>query len=342
MLELDSIRFSYGQTPVLKDVSFEARSGVITCLVGPSGCGKSTLLRLAAGLLPTQSGEIRIDTRLVAGLNLHVSPEQRSVGLVFQEGALFPHLNALQNIRFGLRSDARVNRVDELLEMTELVGLADRYPDELSGGQRQRVALARALAPEPRVLLFDEPYANLDQALSRQLREATRRLVAELDTVAVFVTHDSDDIADLADTVVAMTDGEIVQSGSPRELFDHPLHLNVARLFGQTQRLSAHKAGDRLETPFGPWRAECLAVPVQQDGPLNLHVRPDGLAATPDSDGLQVSELRLAGADDLVGVRGKDGAMLFVRVGRPHDIQPGGRVALCPLKARVFPQVSVD
>ena len=166
MLELDSIRFSYGQTPVLKDVSFEARSGVITCLVGPSGCGKSTLLRLAAGLLPTQSGEIRIDTRLVAGLNLHVSPEQRSVGLVFQEGALFPHLNALQNIRFGLRSDARVNRVDELLEMTELVGLADRYPDELSGGQRQRVALARALVKRPKLLLLDEPLAALDKKLA--------------------------------------------------------------------------------------------------------------------------------------------------------------------------------
>ncbi len=335
MLDIDSIHFAYGQSPVLQDVGFRAEPGAVTCLVGPSGCGKSTLLRLAAGLLPVQRGEIHIDSRLVASAEVHVPPEERSVGLVFQEGALFPHLTALDNIRFGLRGSD--NRVDELIAMTGLEGLGDRYPNELSGGQRQRVALARALAPEPRVLLFDEPYANLDQALRRQLREATRRLVAELGTVAVFVTHDGDDITELADTVVAMYDGVIVQTGTPREMFDHPQHVSVARLFGQTQRVAARRSGDRVETPFGDWSAACLAVEAPADGSLELHVRPDGLVVTEDVEGLPVTELRVAGADDLVGIEGRDGAQLFARLARPHGIEPGTRVSVAPLPDRVFP-----
>ena len=342
MLAIDSIHFAYGQSPVLHGVGLEAEPGAITCLVGPSGCGKSTLLRLAAGLLPVQQGEIRIDDRVVANADTHVPPEQRSVGLVFQEGALFPHLTALDNIRFGLHGDSDNGRVDELLAMTGLEGLGDRFPNELSGGQRQRVALARALAPAPRVLLFDEPYANLDQALRRQLRESTRRLVAELGTVAVFVTHDGDDITELADTVVAMHRGAIVQSGSPRELFDHPRHLSVARLFGQTQRIHADKQGERVSTPFGEWPAGCLAIPVDADGSLELHARPDGLALQPDPDGFPITELRVAGADDLVGIAGQGDSHLFVRVGRPHDFSPGDRVAVAPLPERVFPAPASD
>ena len=337
MLRFDSIHFAYEQTPVLQDVSFKAAAGEITCVVGPSGCGKSTVLRLAAGLLPVQQGEIHIDARKVAAPAVHEPPEQRSVGLVFQEGALFPHLTVLENIEFGLRGGDRTPRVDELIEMADLAELTGRYPHELSGGQRQRVALARALAPEPRVLLFDEPYANLDQSLRRPLREETRRIVTDLDTVAVFVTHDSDDVAALADTVVAMCEGAVVQSGSPRELFDHPVHPSVARLFGQAQRLAGHKTGDVIETSFGNWPASCLALDVPVDGPLELLVRPDGLTLIEDLDGLPVTESRVAGADDLVGVEGADESVAFVRVGRPHAIEIGTRVAVQPLEARVFP-----
>lgn len=341
MLQLNSIHFAYGQTPVLDNISLEALPGAVTCVVGPSGCGKSTLLRLAAGLLPLQQGDIHIDGELVAGPGVHVPPESRSVGLVFQEGALFPHLTASDNIRFGLRDAGEAGRAGELVELTDLVGLEDRYPHELSGGQRQRVALARALAPRPKVLLFDEPYANLDQALRRQLREATRRLVGELGTVAVFVTHDSDDITELADTVVAMDDGKVVQSGSPRDLFDHPQHPSVARMYGQAQHISAKKSGDVVETPFGSWRSECLAVSDLADGPVDLLVRPDGLTATGDSDGHLVTELRVAGADDLVGVRGDDDSIIMVRVSRPHSLKPGDRVSVAPLLQRVFPDADL-
>ncbi len=337
MLRYDSIHFAYERTPVLRDVSFTAPAGAITCVVGPSGCGKSTLLRLAAGLLPVQQGEIHVDDQPVSSPGLHVPPEQRSVGLVFQEGALFPHLTVEQNIGFGLTEKDQAARIAELIALTDLAGLEKRHPHELSGGQRQRVALARALAPEPRVLLFDEPYANLDQALRRQLRDATRQLVAELDMVAVFVTHDSDDVTALADTVVALDDGEVVQQGSPRDLFDHPEHASVARMFGQTQRITARKSGDIIETPFGNWAADCLAVAIPGDCTLELLVRPDGMTVESHPDGLPVTELRVAGADDLVCLQGSDQSTIRARIGRPHEIAAGSRVRLRPLEARVFP-----
>ncbi len=337
MLRFDSIHFAYERTPVLRDVNFSAGAGAITCVVGPSGCGKSTLLRLAAGLLPVQRGQIHVDGQPISAPGLHVPPEQRSVGLVFQEGALFPHLTVEQNIGFGLDDKASAARISELIELTDLAGLEKRHPHELSGGQRQRVALARALAPEPRVLLFDEPYANLDQSLRRQLRDATRQLVAELDMVAVFVTHDSDDVTALADTVVAVDEGTVVQQGSPRDLFDHPEHASVARLFGQTQRIVARKSGDIIETAFGDWPSDCLAVEAPDDCVLELLVRPDGMTIEAHPEGLPVAELRVAGADDLVCVQGADDTLIRVRAGRPHGITAGARVRVRPMVERVFP-----
>ncbi len=339
MLRLDSIRFAYDDTPVLRDVSFVAGPGAITCLVGPSGCGKSTLLRLAAGLLHVQHGEISIDGKVVASPDTHLPPEQRSVGLVFQEGALFPHLSVLDNVRFGARGSEHASRIDDLLNLTHLDRLADRYPHELSGGQRQRVALARALAPAPRVLLFDEPYANLDQALRWQLREEARRIVSDLDTVAVFVTHDHEDMTALADAVVCLHEGAVVQTGSPRELYDHPAHASVAKLFGQAQHIAGRRVGDGIETPFGVWPMACLATPVASDDRLDLLVRPDGLVIEAAENGCVVTGLRIAGADDLVGVRGADGCEIQVRVSRPHSIESGMRVSVAPIAGRVFPQV---
>ncbi len=339
MLRFDSIRFTYDDTSVLHDVSCEARAGAVTCLVGPSGCGKSTLLRLAAGLLHVQHGEISIDGKLVASPAVHVPPEQRSVGLVFQEGALFPHLSVLENVRFGARGEQHKSRIDELLELTHLDRFRDRYPHELSGGQRQRVALARALAPAPRVLLFDEPYANLDQALRWQLRDEARRIVADLDTIAIFVTHDHEDMTALADAVVCLHEGAVVQTGTPRALFDHPAHASVAKLFGQAQRIAGRKVEDGIETPFGVWPAACLAAPVETSEPLDLLVRPDGLLVEAAESGCTVTELRVAGADDLVGVRGADGSEAHVRVARPNTIESGMQVRVAPVPGRVFPEI---
>ena len=338
MLQFDSIHFAYDESPVLHGVSFVAEPGAITCLVGESGCGKSTLLRLAAGLLDLRQGSIRVDDELVSSATASVPPEQRSVGLVFQEGALFPHLKVLDNVRFGVQDSTGRDRVDRLLSEMRLSDLVARYPHELSGGQRQRVALARALAPAPRVLLFDEPYANLDQGLRRQLREQTRRLVTSLGTVALFVTHDHEDVTALADTVIAMHDGRVVQQGPARMLFDHPEHASVARLFGQVQQVPVRTANGVLQTPFGDWPAACLATVAGADGEFALLVRPDGLELSVDDSGLPVRALRVAGADDLVDVEGVDGSTIAVRLARPHNVSPGTRVRVSALPGRVFPE----
>jgi len=336
MLTFESIDYAYDREAVLRNVSFTAAPGEITCLVGPSGCGKTTLLRLAAGLLEGQHGEIRLAGELLSAPHRHVPPESRPVGLVFQEGALFPHLTVADNVGFGLPKDRRKHRVSELLAAMGIGGLGDRYPHTLSGGQRQRVALARALAPAPAALLFDEPYANLDLPLKQALRRQVRHIVRAAGTVGIFVTHDPDDVAALADKVVVMDAGGIEQTGTPRELYDEPRTGVVARLFGYTQTLAGRLAGDVIETPAGPWPLSSLANRMTGSGPVELNVRADGLAVAPDANGLEVVDIRIDGPGDLVGVLLEDGQVLFVRAQRPHDYRAGSRVRIRPHEKSVF------
>lgn len=336
MLTFESIDYAYDSEPVLRDVSFTAAAGEITCLVGPSGCGKTTLLRLAAGLLEGQQGEIRLAGQLLSAPHRHVPPESRPVGLVFQEGALFPHLTVADNVGFGLPKGERRGRVDDLLAAMDIGTLGNRYPHTLSGGQRQRVALARALAPAPAALLFDEPYANLDLPLKQALRREVRRIVRAAGTVGIFVTHDPDDVAALADNVVVMSAGTIEQIGTPRELYDAPRTGVVARLFGHTQTVPARLTGDALETPAGPWPLDCLANAPGEAGPVELNVRPDGLALVPDENGCEVVDIRIDGPDDLLGVLLADGEVLYVGAGRPHGYRVGSRVRIRPHANGVF------
>ena len=345
MLTFDSIHYAFDAEPVLRGVSFSAAAGEITCLIGPSGCGKTTLLRLAAGLLDAQAGEIRLDGDVLCKPGFNLPPEDRPVGLVFQEGALFPHLTVAGNVGVGLTGAGREARVQALLALVGLADFGRRYPHTLSGGQRQRVALARALAPSPRALLFDEPYANLDSELRRALREEARRMVRSSGTIGIFITHDPEDVTALADRVVVLTAGEVVQVGTPRELYDHPETSGVVRLFGQAQRVIAELAGDRLKTRFGSWPTTCLYRrpthspsngPAGSPAAVELNVRPDGLILAPDEAGLPVAEIRVAGADDLIGVAAADGTLLFVRQSRPHGFEPGGRVRVTPRRSSVF------
>lgn len=341
MLKFDSISFAYHKTPVLTEVSFSAAPGQVTCVVGPSGCGKSTLLGLAAGLLTMQTGEIWLDDHLLAGPTSHETPEQRPVGLVFQEGALFPHLNVAQNVGFGVAKAKRNARVRELLALVGLSQEADRLPHTLSGGQRQRVALARALAPRPRVLLFDEPYANLDQELRRSLRIEARERVRESGTIGVFVTHDPEDVMALADQVVVLEEGRVLQAGSPRELFDHPASASVARLFGLAQGFPAKVAGNILQTPFGEWPLNCLSTlpepgSLHESDRLDLCVRPETLQLEQTSQGQLLSELRIAGADDLAEVINAHGKRLYVRLTRPHSLRAGCQVRVVPAPGSVL------
>lgn len=346
MLSFESIHYAYHKRPVLKDVSFSAAPGEITCVVGPSGCGKSTLLALAAGLLEMQEGTLRLDGEVLARPGFSLPPEQRPVGLVFQEGALFPHLTVADNIGFGVSGAQRNARIEELLDMVGLVEEAQRFPHTLSGGQRQRVALARALAPRPRALLFDEPYANLDQALRQALRVEARDMVRESGTIGVFVTHDPEDVMALADQVVVLDEGELMQSGTPQALYDAPHTAMVAQLFGHAQPLAAVLEEDSLLTTFGRWPMHALAETTDQSGwasgdRFELTVRTGALdleftgSEPPESDTV-IHEIRLAGTDDLAELDDGQGGRLYVRLPRPHEHQPGERVRVQPRPGSIF------
>jgi sulfate transport system ATP-binding protein len=228
----------FGDFQALDDVSLDVEGGALTALLGPSGSGKSTLLRIVAGLEWPDTGEIRL-----AGEDAtELSTQQRGVGFVFQHYAAFKHMNVRQNIAFGLqvrkRPKAEIRtRVDELLELVQLQGFGDRYPAQLSGGQRQRMALARALAPEPRVLLLDEPFGALDARVRAELRVWLRRLHDETHTTTVFVTHDQEEAMDVADQVVVMNKGRVEQVAEPRELYDTPANEFVMSFVGQANRI---------------------------------------------------------------------------------------------------------
>ncbi len=331
MLIIDRISHRYERQLALSEVSFEAAPGTLTCLVGASGCGKTTLLRLAAGLMPLQAGRIVLDNVTLADGARSLPAEQRPVGLVFQEGALFPHMSVADNIGFGLAKAERRTRVQELLASVDLTDFSHRFPDSLSGGQRQRVALARALAPRPAALLFDEPYANLDAQLRTKLRDDAKRMVRETGTVGVVVTHDPDEVLAMADQVVVLEAGHVLQSGTPRTLYENPKSLAVALMFGRAQALSATLTRSHVETEFGNWPRDCLLNPELAAGPVKLAVRPHDLALSVGVSNLELQERRIAdGADEFVLVNRQNGASLTITeplgATRNNSLQPGDQV----------------
>jgi len=239
---------------VLHDISLQVEAGTMVCLLGPSGCGKTTLLRLVAGFEEPDAGEIHLIKRLVSRPGLVVPPEQRHIGMVFQDYALFPHMTVRQNIQFGLARWPAAWRRTRLLEMLQLVGLADlaaRYPHELSGGQQQRVALARALAPAPQLLLLDEPFSNLDVHLRRQLREEVQAILAQAGITTILVTHDQEEALSLADTLAVMDYGHLVQYATPDEVVRRPCTRFVAQFIGLGHFLSGERHEGRIVTELG-------------------------------------------------------------------------------------------
>ena len=305
-LSFDGVSHRYGPVVAADRVSFAAEPGEILCLLGPSGCGKSTLLRLAAGLEELQAGSIAIGGRTVAatGTRPQVPPEARGVGLVFQDYALFPHLTVVENVRYGLpgggrEGGARARRLLADLGMTELAG---RYPHALSGGQQQRVALLRALAPGPRVMLLDEPFSTLDEHLRHEVRMEAMGLLAGSGAVTVLVTHDAEEAMLLADRILVMVDGRIVQDASPDRVYAHPADLFVARLFGPVNRYEGTVRGGSVPTPIGPVPASLeleskrVTVAVRADG-----VELRDLASAPEGGvRVRVRSVRRVGAWTLV------------------------------------------
>jgi iron(III) transport system ATP-binding protein len=251
-LSVQALSKSFGPTPVLAGLDLEVPAGTLTAVLGPSGCGKTTLLRLIAGFEHSDGGAIRLGDRLLDDGRKHLAPERREIGFVPQEGALFPHLDVAANIGFGLpRSERRGDRVEELLDLVGLQGLGRRLPHQLSGGQQQRVALARALAPEPGLVLLDEPFDALDAGLRTQVRGEVRAALAAAGATALLVTHDQEEALSLADLVAVMRDGRIVQAADPQTLYRDPLDADVAVFVGDAVLLEGRLVDGFAETALG-------------------------------------------------------------------------------------------
>jgi iron(III) transport system ATP-binding protein len=277
-LELTAVRKSFGTVAAVDEVDMTLTDHDVLALVGPSGCGKSTLLRLVGGLLGLDAGQIRIAGQLVDDGTRRVDPEDRHVGLVFQEHALFPHLTVSGNVAFGLRSLTRADRNrrrDHWLAVVGLSGHGDRYPHELSGGERQRIALARALAPEPSLMLLDEPFASLDPNLRAQIRTDVVDILRSTGTPAVFVTHDQVEALAIGDRVAVMRAGRIEQYGTPEDVFHRPCNLFVAGFMGEASFLPIDTSDG--DTELGPLTCH---HPIPSGAVLV--VRPDDVMADAD------------------------------------------------------------
>ena len=271
------------------DLSIEARQ--IVCLVGHSGCGKSTLLRLIAGIERPDAGTVRLDGNVLAGADIFVEPEKRNIGFVFQDYALFPHMTVAQNILFGLRRRRREEaqaRVTMLLELTKLAAMADRYPHMLSGGEQQRAALARALAPEPSLVLMDEPFSNLDRDLRERVRNDTIALLRRTHTTAIIVTHDPEEALSIGDRIILMKSGQIVQNGTSRELHDQPADRYSAEFFSAFNRVpGAYRAGE-LHTAIGAFPC---GLDLDEGSKALAFIRPQAVCPCMSFDGLTGSVL---------------------------------------------------
>ena len=325
----------------LEDISFSAPTGEITCLLGASGCGKSTLLGLAAGLLQVQQGVILLGDDVLADDRASPPPEARPVGLVFQDGALFPHMTLAANVAFGLpkaRPKVLQAEADGWLAKVGLAGMGARYPHELSGGQQQRAALARAMAPGPRVLLMDEPFASVDIVLRRALRRECRILLREAGSTVVLVTHDPAEALDIADRIAVMEGGRIVQFGTPPELHDAPATAAVGAIFSGAQVIAGTQVEGGLDTPFGLWPVASLAGDLPGAAQLDLLVQADRLVPVADVRGCRVRDVHPLGPRNRVLLEGADGAAITVETVLPVDPGTTYSVQPDPESVRAFPR----
>ncbi len=282
-LDCRSLVKTFGGVPAVSDFTLSIPHGQITALVGPSGCGKTTALRLIAGFETPDSGEIVIGGRVAVGPGHLAPPEKRRVGMVFQEGALFPHTTVAQNAGYGLpRNEHRRDRVSEVLALVGLADFSDRMPHQLSGGQQQRVALARALAPRPEILLLDEPFSNLDPGLRDQVRSDVLRILKDTGVTAIFVTHDHDEALLLGETVVVMRNGNVEQASPPETIFHQPATRFVAEFLGTVDFLPALPCENGLATEVGT--VPCDPIPPET-GSIEVMVRPDCIDCLPSDDG---------------------------------------------------------
>jgi iron(III) transport system ATP-binding protein len=327
VIDVKKVSKRYQATYAVKSCDLEVCSGEILALLGPSGSGKTTLLRLIAGFERPDQGYISIGGRTVVDVagSIWVATEDRGVGMVFQDYALFPHLTVSQNVRFGLRNGSkadRQSRVEELLRLTELFSFGDRYPHELSGGQQQRVALARALAPHPRVVLLDEPFNGLDPELRPQMRREIAAILRRSGTAAVLVTHDQEEALGMADHVAVIRNGELQQIGTPEDVYYSPRTVFVASFVGHADFIPGVVRESRIETEFGNFPRP----PNVPGGPVKVMIRHEAVNERSGGILATVEEREFLGGEILYRLRLPSGSTVHLEQRKPVHWPVGHQV----------------
>lgn len=344
ILQLDQVtkQFANHAIAAVQQVSLTLAQGDLLGLLGPSGCGKTTLLRMIAGFEPLQTGTITLAGRAVAGPGVWVPPEQRSVGMVFQDFALFPHLTVAQNVAFGLQklgnSSEIQARTAEAIAQVRLQELESRYPHELSGGQQQRVALARALAPRPALVLLDEPLSNLDAQVRLRLREEVREILKAAGTSGVFVTHDQEEALAISDRVAVMRQGRLEQLGAPEEIYCQPASRFVAEFVTQANFLAAQRQGQLWQTEVGNFKLPSDQAIAAEAG--ELMIRQEDVVLEPDAEAaVIIRDRQFLGREYCYCLTTPSGKELHARTTTAVNLPIGTRVQiLVPDQAlRVFP-----
>ena len=341
-LRIDKASVCYGDVTAVQGASLRLEAGEIGCLLGPSGCGKTSLLRAISGFQSISEGTIEVGETLVSSPALQVAPEQRRIGMVFQDFALFPHLSVSRNIAFGLQAlnaNDRQTTVERLLELVSMRDWASAMPHELSGGQQQRVALARALAPSPDILLLDEPFSSLDTSLREQLALEVTQLLKESNVTAVLVTHDQQEALTMADTVAVMNDGNVEQVASPYELYHQPRTRFVAGFIGQGTllRVSTDSTGG-AKTPVTELASALGQLPSSRE--LEMLLRPDDVIVDATSNcKLVVSSVDFRGAHSRVSLQLPDGQTISCNAPGHVQVSPGYAL---PVRVEIKHKVTFD
>jgi iron(III) transport system ATP-binding protein len=324
-LSVEGMSKRFGAVAAVDRADLTLERGRLLALLGPSGCGKTTLLRLIAGLSTADEGTIRLDGDVLTSPDAMMPPERRKVGVVFQDFALFPHMNVAANVRFGLpKGRDRRKRVEELLSLVHLDGLERRMPHELSGGQQQRVAIARALAAEPRLMLLDEPFSNLDPSIRRSVRAEVRQLIDAIGMTAVVVTHDQEEALSLAHQVAVMMDGRVLQVGTPEEVYFTPVNREVAAFLGEANFLHGTARGTCIECALG-----CYPVSTSLAGPVEVMARAESIEVECDPNGGGgIVSIEFFGHHQLLTVRLRSGEVVKARQPATRRFELDQRVRL--------------